>query len=221
MGTLKNFVNPLHQQTKRNYIERMINEKVECSKVAQQYDEKYWDGERKYGYGGYKFIPGRWKPVAQDLIKTYNLKAGSKVLDVGCGKGFLIYEMLQIEPKLDIIGFDISDYAIANSKEEIKELISVGNAEKKFPYFDKNFDLVISLGSLHNLSLEELSFSLKEITRVSKESYIMVESYRTQEELFNFQCWALTCKTFLSSKDWLWFFNENDFKGDYEFIYFE
>ena len=221
MGTLKNFVNPLHQQTKRNYIERMINEKVECSKVAQQYDEKYWDGERKYGYGGYKFIPGRWKPVAQDLIKTYNLKAGSKVLDVGCGKGFLIYEMLQIEPKLDIIGFDISDYAIANSKEEIKDLISVGNAEKKFPYFDKSFDLVISLGSLHNLSLEELSFSLKEITRVSKESYIMVESYRTQEELFNFQCWALTCKTFLSSKDWLWFFNENDFKGDYEFIYFE
>ena len=221
MGTLKNFVNPLHQQTKRNYIERMINEKVECSKVAQQYDEKYWDGERKYGYGGYKFIPGRWKPVAQDLIKTYNLKAGSKVLDVGCGKGFLIYEMLQIEPKLDIIGFDISDYAIANSKEEIKDLISVGNAEKKFPYLDKSFDLVISLGSLHNLSLEELSFSLKEITRVSKESYIMVESYRTQEELFNFQCWALTCKTFLSSKDWLWFFNENDFKGDYEFIYFE
>ena len=221
MGTLKNFVNPLHQQTKRNYIERMINEKVECSKVAQQYDEKYWDGERKYGYGGYKFIPGRWKPVAQNLIKTYNLKADSKVLDVGCGKGFLIYEMLQIEPKLDIIGFDISDYAIANSKEEIKELISVGNAEKKFPYFDKNFDLVISLGSLHNLSLEELSFSLKEFTRVSKDSYIMVESYRTQEELFNFQCWALTCKTFLSSKDWLWFFNENNFKGDYEFIYFE
>ena len=221
MGTLKNFVNPLHQQTKRNYIERMINEKVECSKVAQQYDEKYWDGERKYGYGGYKFIPGRWKPVAQDLIKTYNLKADSKVLDVGCGKGFLIYEMLQIEPKLDIIGFDISDYAIANSKEEIKELISVGNAEKKFPYLDKSFDLVISLGSLHNLSLEELSFSLKEITRVSKESYIMVESYRTQEELFNFQCWALTCKTFLSSKDWIWFFKENDFEGDYEFIYFE
>tara|TARA_Y100000389_G_C17355308_1_gene460732 strand:- start:114 stop:779 length:666 start_codon:yes stop_codon:yes gene_type:complete len=221
MGTLKNFVNPLHQQTKRNYIERMINEKVECSKVAQQYDEKYWDGERKYGYGGYKFIPGRWKPVAQDLIKTYNLKAGSKVLDVGCGKGFLIYEMLQIEPKLDIIGFDISNYAIKNSKEEIKDLISIGNAEKKFLYPDKSFDLVISLGSLHNLSLEELSFSLKEITRVSKQSYIMVESYRTQEELFNFQCWALTCKTFLSSKDWIWFFKENNFEGDYEFIYFE
>ena len=221
MGNLKNFVNPLHQQTKRNYIERMINEKVECSNVAKQYGEKYWDGERKYGYGGYKFIPDRWKPVALDLIKTYNLKAGSKVLDVGCGKGFLIYEMLQIEPKLDIVGFDISDYAILNSKEEIKDRLSIGYAEKEFPYSNKNFDLVISLGSLHNLSLKDLSFSLKEITRVSKQSYIMVESYRSQEELFNFQCWALTCKTFLNSDDWVWFFKENNYEGDYEFIYFE
>ena len=221
MGTLKNFVNPLHQQTKRNYIERMINEKVECSKIAKKYDQEYWDGKRKYGYGGYKFIPGRWKPVAQNLITTYNLKAGSKVLDVGCGKGFLMYEMLQIEPKLDIVGFDISQYAINNSKEEITNLISIGNAEKKFPYTDKNFDLVISLGSLHNLSLEDLSISLKEITRVSHQSYIMVESYRNEEELFNFQCWALTCKTFLNSNDWVWFFKKNDYQGDYEFIYFE
>ena len=141
MGTLKNFVNLLHQQTKRNYIERMVNEKVECSKIAKKYDQEYWDGERKYGYGGYKFIPGRWKPVAQDLINTYNLKAGSSVLDVGCGKGFLIYEMLQLEPKLDIVGFDISQYAIDNSKKEIKDLLSIGNAKKKFPYSDKNFDL--------------------------------------------------------------------------------
>ena len=108
MEILRNFINPLHQKTKRNYIERMNNEKIECSKVAKKYEQEYWDGDRKYGYGGYKFIPGRWKPVAQDLISTYNLKSGSKVLDVGCGKGFLIYEMLQIEPELDIVGFDIS-----------------------------------------------------------------------------------------------------------------
>jgi ubiquinone/menaquinone biosynthesis C-methylase UbiE len=221
MGTLKNFVTPLHQQTKRNYLERMANEKVECSKIAKKYSQEYWDGERKYGYGGYRFIPERWKPVAQQLIKTYNLKAGSKVLDVGCGKGFLIYEMLQIEPELNIVGFDASQYAIENCKEDIKNFISLGRAEKKFPYVDKNFDLVISLGSLHNLTLEELSISLKEITRVSKQSYIMVESYRNEEELFNFQCWALTCKTFLNFEDWVWFFKKNNYQGDYEFIHFE
>ena len=221
MGTLKNFVNSLHQQTKRNYVERMINEKVECSKIAKKFGQEYWDGERKYGYGGYKFMPGRWKSVAQNLIKTYKLKAGSKVLDVGCGKGFLIYEMLLIEPKLSIIGFDISQHAIDNAKHEIKGLISIGSAEKEFSYPDNNFDLVISLGTLHNLSLEDLSFSLKEIKRVSRQSYIMVESYRTEEELFNLQCWALTCKTFLNFEDWSWFFKKNNYEGDYEFIYFE
>ena len=75
--------------------------------VAKQYGKDYWDGDRKYGYGGYKYIPGRWKPVAENLIKNYDLKAGSKILDVGCGKGFLIYELLLLEPKLIVKGFDI------------------------------------------------------------------------------------------------------------------
>jgi len=221
MGNLKNFVNPLHQQTKRNYVERMMNEKIKCSIIARKFGKDYWDGERKYGYGGYKFIPGRWKPVAMDLIKTYNLKAGSKVLDVGCGKGYLIYEMLQIEPKLNIIGFDISEHAIENSKKEVRNFLSIGDAGVKFPYSDKNFDFVMSLGSLHNLSLEKLSISLKEISRVGNQAYVMVEGYRNEEELFNLQCWALTCKTFFSYNDWLYFFKKNDYNGDYEFIYFE
>ena len=142
MGILRNFVNPLHLQTKRNYLERMINEKVNCTKIAKNYGKEYWDGERKFGYGGYKYIPDRWKEVAKNLISTYSLKSGSKVLDVGCGKGFLLYEMLKIEPNLKISGFDISQYAIDNSKKEIKHLLTVGKAENNFPYANNNFDLV-------------------------------------------------------------------------------
>ena len=221
METLRNFINPLHKKTKRNYIERMINEKIECSKVAKKYEQEYWDGDRKYGYGGYKFIPDRWKPVAQDLISTYNLKPGSKVLDVGCGKGFLIYEMLQIEPKLDIVGFDISIYGIENSHETIKPNLFLHKAQDTFPYKDKEFDLVISLGCLHNLKIFEIARSLEEIQRVSKQAYVMVESYRNEKELFNLQCWALTCETFLYPDEWKWFFKKNNYSGDFEFIYFE
>ena len=221
MGILRNFVNPLHLQTKRNYIERMINEKVNCSKIAKNYGKEYWDGERKFGYGGYKYIPDRWKEVAKNLINTYDLKPGSKVLDVGCGKGFLLYEMLKIEPNLKIAGFDTSQYAIDNSKKEIKHLLTVGKAENNFPYSNNNFDLVISLGTLHNLTLKQVSNALKEITRVGKQGYIMVESYKNEQELFNFQCWALTCQSFFSHEDWIWIYNHFGYTGDYEFIYFE
>ena len=102
MGQLRQFVTPLHRSSPRDVVARMMDEKVFCMKKAKEYEADYWDGDRRFGYGGYKFLPGRWKPVAEGLIKTYGLKAGSKVLDVGCGKGFLLYEMLQLEPKLEV-----------------------------------------------------------------------------------------------------------------------
>ena len=153
MGILKNFVTPLHKQTKRNYVERMTNNKVYCSEVAKKYSKEYWDGDRKFGYGGYKYIPGRWKPVAEKLIKTYKLDSKSKILDAGCGKGYLLFEIKKILPKIDIHGFDISKYAIKNSKKEIKKILFVRNIAKKFPYKKNFFDLVISLGVIHNLDL--------------------------------------------------------------------
>src|SRR3989338_5613018 len=113
MGQLRNFIAHLHQSTSRNYIERMVNNKVPCMLKAKEYEFDYWDGDRKFGYGGYTYIPERWKFVAQALINTYNLKAGSRVLDVGCGKGFLLYEMQQIEPGLELIGFDVSKHGLA------------------------------------------------------------------------------------------------------------
>ena len=112
MGNLLNFITSYHQSTKRDFFGRMKDEKVKCMKVAKKFDKDFWDGERKYGYGGHKYIPGRWNSVAQDLIKRYDLTAGSKVLDVGCGKGYLLKEMMNIQPKLIVYGFDISEYAI-------------------------------------------------------------------------------------------------------------
>ena len=221
MKKIKNFVTPLHQQTKRNYINRMTDDKVGCVKVAKKYGQEYWDGDRRYGYGGYKYIPGRWKPVAEDLINNYGLNSNSKVLDVGCGKGFLLYEMKLLIPELQVKGFDISDYGIKNSHKKIHSNLFVNKAENTFPYGDNEFDLVISLGVLHNLNLKKISKSLNEIKRVGKQSYIMVESYRNIKELFNLQCWALTCETFLSKDDWEFFFEQNNYNGDYEFIFFE
>lgn len=221
MGNLLDIVTPLHQSTKRNYLERMNDDKINCMLKAKEYEYDYWDGDRRFGYGGYKYIPGRWKPVAEKLIEIYSLTNQSSVLDVGCGKGYLLYELKLLLPNLKISGFDISKHGINDSFELIKKDLFLHKAQDEFPYKDKEFDLVISLGCLHNLKVFELKSSLKEIQRVGKNGYVMLESFRNEKELFNLQCWALTCESFFSMDEWIWLYNHFGYTGDYEFIYFE
>ena len=221
MGKIVNFVTSLHQSTQRAYIDRMVDDKINCMMKAKEYGADYWDGDRRYGYGGYKYIPGRWKPVAEKLILNYNLTNESKVLDVGCGKGFLLYELKLLLPDIKIVGFDTSDFGLDNSKEEIKKYLFKHSATDIYPFDDKYFDLTISLGCFHNLRIFELEKTLGEINRVSKNGYIMLESYRNEKELFNLQCWALTCESFFDTEEWIWLYNHFGYSGDYEFIYFE
>ncbi len=220
MGKLRNFVSKLHHSTKRNYLERMVNNKAHCMKIAKKYGKDYWDGKRKYGYGGYKYIPGKWKPIAKKIIKTYKLNSKSKILDVGCGKAYLLYEIKLLIPDISIVGFDVSRYGLSCAKKSIRKNLFFHRAEKPYPFKDNQFDLVISLGCLHNLKIFELAVALKEIERVSKKSYIMLESYRNDRELFNLECWALTCESFFNHKEWIWVYNHFGYTGDYEFIYF-
>tara|TARA_B100001059_G_C17787825_1_gene558241 strand:+ start:204 stop:869 length:666 start_codon:yes stop_codon:yes gene_type:complete len=215
------FIQKIHNKTKRDYLPRMINQKVKGMNIAKKFSFDYWDGKRNYGYGGYNFMPGYWKPLAKKLIKEYNLNSKSRILDVGCGKGYLLYEISLLIPGINIIGFDISKYALKHSKKEISKYLFLHNAKNKYPFKKNYFDLTLSLGCLHNLKIQDLFFSLSEIERVSKFSYIMVESYKNNQELFNLQCWALTCESFFSKDSWIWIFDKSKFSGDYEFIYFQ
>ncbi|MFA6196752.1 MAG: class I SAM-dependent methyltransferase [Sulfurimonas sp.] len=212
--------NKLHKKTSRKYIDRVVDDKINCMIKSKEYGYDYWDGDRRFGYGGYKY-DGRWKEIAKDLIAEYNLTNESKVLDVGCGKAFLLYEMKQLLPRITIAGFDISSYAIQNAKDEIKDKLYIHKAQDKYDYADNEFDLVISLGTLHNLKIFDLKKAVQEMQRVAKEKFIMVESYRNDEELFNLECWALTCESFFSPDEWTWLYGEWNYSGDYEFIYFE
>lgn len=218
---LKNIFTSFHKKTKRNYLERMVNKKVHCMNIARKFSFDYWDGLRKYGFGGYKYIPGLLTLIAKRLIKNYKLKNNSSILEVGCGKGYLIYEIKKILPGINISGFDISRYALKNSKIEVKQDLFYHSAQKKYPFRSKKFDLVISLNTLHNLKIFDLLKAVKEIERVGKKKFIVVESYKNVKHLFNLQCWALTAESFFSNKEWIWLFKKFGYKGDYEFIYFE
>ena len=220
MGRLLNIVTPLHKRTKRDYVARMMDEKVHCMVKAKEYEADYWDGDRRYGYGGYKY-DGRWKVVAEGLIATYQLKPNARILDVGCGKGFLLHELKQLLPEAEVVGFDISHHGLADAPEPVRGSLFRYKAQDAYPWGDDHFDLVVSLGVLHNLRLFELKTALGEIERVGRSKYVMVEGYRNELEMFNLECWALTAEMILHTADWIWLYGLFGYTGDYEFIYFE
>lgn len=211
----------LHKSSARNYIERMTNDKIGCMEIARKFDFDYWDGDRKYGFGGYRYQPERWKKMAEDLITVYSLSNDSKMLDVGCGKSFLLYEIQLILPELQITGLDISKYALENSHPKFKGKLIEHDARTKLPFNDLEFDLVISINTLHNFYLPKLVFALSELERVAINKYLVVEAYRNLTEFFNVQCWALTAPTLITPEEWLWLFEVSGYRGDYEFIHFE
>ncbi len=217
------FISVLHKSTKRDYIARVTDPeypKAKAASLARDFGRDYWDGDRKIGYGGMRY-DGRWRAVADQLVQHYDLKAGDRVLDVGCGKGFLLYDLTQAMPGLQVTGLDVSRYAIDNAKEEVRPHLVEGHANH-LPFPDQTFDLVVSINTLHNLQCFDLDRALREMERVSKRhKYLVVESYRNEEEKANLLYWQLTCESFLRPEAWDWWFRQTAYTGDHSFIYFE
>ncbi len=217
------FISSLHKSTKRDYLSRVNDKdfpKHKAAKLAKKWGYHYWDGSRKINYGGYKYLKNRWSKVIKKMAKFYNLKNNSKILDVGCGKGFLLKDLKNFNNTFDLHGVDISKYAIKHAPKDIKNNINHSSATKlKWP---KNyFDLVIAINTLHNLHNYDLQKSLKEIERVGKKKYIVVESYRNEKEKMNLLYWQVTCEAFCTPREWKWWFKNAGYTGDYSFIYFK
>jgi len=200
-------------QTKRDPKTRAAGKTVEDRAVAKRFDREFFDGERRHGYGGYRY-DGRWLPVARRLVEYYGLGPDARILDVGAAKGFLIYDFLQVLPTATARGIDVSTYAKENAYGGVGPLIDIGSAER-LPYPDKSFDLVVSINSIHNLPPEKCKQALREIERVSrKHKYVTVDAWRTQEEKERLLDWILTAETYMSVEDWHQLFVEVGYRGD-------
>lgn len=205
----------LYPKSKRPIEERgkLITE--EHRKIARQFGAEYFDGERLYGYGGYDYHPRFWTDTVRRFRDHYRLADDAAVLDVGCGKGFMMHDFKLLMPRMTLAGIDISQYAYDHAAEDVKPFISVGNATK-LPYPDDSFDLVISINTIHNLPIEECKQALAEIQRVTgKDSFIMVDAWRNDDERERMLKWNLTALTYMHIDDWVKLFGEVGYTGDY------
>jgi len=200
--------------TVRDYDKREQEKTHDVIKIAKEFGKEFFEGDRKYGYGGYRY-DGRWKAIAARMKEHYRLPNDAAILDIGCAKGFLLHDFKELMPDCTIAGIDVSEYALENALPSVSPFLKKTSAEK-LPYSDKSFDLVISINSIHNLPIERLKTSLREIQRVSrKHSYITVDAWRNEQERINLYKWVLTAETMLHVDDWKKLFDEVGYTGDY------
>jgi len=204
-----------YPKTKRNVKERGAKKTEKDRLIARKFGKEFFDGERKHGYGGFNYNAKFWQPVIPSFKKHFDLNENSSLLDVGCAKGFMLYDLASLIPNIKLNGVDISEYAINNSIEYIRPHLKLANA-KELPFEDNSFDVVISINTVHNLDKNECAQALKEIERVShNKSFITVDAYKNEEEKEAMLSWNLTGKTIMHVDEWKIFFNDIGYTGDY------
>ena len=204
-----------YPKTKRNVEERGNTKTEEQRAIARQFGKEFFDGSRDTGYGGFGYMPRFWEPVVPTFQEHWNLQSGDSVLDVGCAKGFMLYDMQRLIPGLEVRGIDISQYAIENCHPPVKDYLSVASCDN-LPFEDNSFDVTISVTTVHNMDYEGCIRTLKEIERVSRRgSFITVDAYHNEEEKKRMESWNLTAQTVLHVDEWRELFDKAGYTGDY------
>ena len=204
-----------YPRTKRDVKQRGAEKTEEDRAIARRFGKEFFDGDRRHGYGGFSYNPKFWHPVIPTFQKFYQLSPESSILGVGCAKGFMLHDFMELIPGLKIKGVDVSEYAIEHSMESVRHELQVADT-RVLPFEDDSFDLVISINTIHNLEQAELVKALIEIQRVSRKYvFITVDAYRNEEEKEAMFAWNLTAKTILSVNEWQELFRKVGYHGDY------
>jgi SAM-dependent methyltransferase len=204
-----------YPRTQRKIEDRGQQKTPQAQNIAREFGKEFFDGDRNHGYGGFNYFPRFWQPVVPTFQAHWGLDRNSGVLDVGCAKGFMLHDIVELIPGIQVNGIDISEYAIENAMEDIKPHVQVANAVD-LPFETDSFDVTISINTVHNLERQDCGIALQEIERVSRKgAFITVDAYRDQKEYDRMMAWNLTAKTIMSVDEWVMFFEEVGYSGDY------
>lgn len=204
-----------YPKVKRDPAARALQKTPEDQAIARRFGKEFFDGDRRHGYGGYRYQSRFWQPVIPTFQKHFGLTSSSSLLDVGCGKGFMLHDLAALIPGIAVCGVDVSEYAIKNAIDDMCPFVKEANATD-LPFPDDSFDVVISINTVHNLDRDHCARALREIERVSRgRSFITVDAYRNDAEKELMWAWNLTAKTIMHVDEWKSFFSDVGYTGDY------
>jgi len=218
-----------YPKTKRVESDRALN-KVSISEnrwIARDFGEEFFDGSRETGYGGYKYKPEFWEDVVESLLSNeedmrrhgYRYDQAENILDVGCGKGFMLSVMKRDYPLVNVCGVDISDYALEKGHWRVKPFLQKGCASDLSRFEDKEFDLAVSINTVHNLPYNDCKKAILELQRVSYRQFLTVDAWRNDKEKEEMKRWNLTAQTIMHVDDWKNLFEDIGYKGDYYWFF--
>ncbi|MFD1625124.1 class I SAM-dependent methyltransferase [Azospirillum griseum] len=192
---------------------RLID-KEENRRLAMKFGWEYFDGPREQGYGGYRY-DGRWVAVAHRIINHFGLKPGDRVLDIGCAKGFLVKDLADALPGLEVWGMDVSSYALENAHPDARTRLLGGSCDR-LPFADGSFTVALAINSIHNLDRDGCLMALREMQRVApRGGFVQVDAYRSETERLLLEDWMLTARTYLDPEGWKAMLSEAGYFGDW------
>lgn len=204
-----------YPRTRRDVDARGAEKSEEDRRIARRFGREFFDGDRRHGYGGFSYQPRFWQPVVPAFVEHFGLGPGSRLLDVGCAKGFMLHDLQLLVPGIEVAGVDVSEYAIDNAIAEVRDRLRVADA-RELPFADGAFDVVVSINTVHNLEREDCARALQEIERVGRgKAFVTVDAYRDEVERERMMAWNLTARTIMSVDEWVAFFAEVGYQGDY------
>ena len=210
----------LFNQKKQSHKDRnriiAINNNFSPSSDYLNFGYDYFDNPKSgRGYGGYVY-DGRYYETAKKIIDHYKLNPNSKILEIGCAKGYLLYEFFRL--KMDVIGYDISRYAVDNCKEELKEMIFLGGV-CDINESDRIYDLAIAKEVLSHMAIDDILFTINKLQNISKNIYLLLQTVSEKKKASDMQSWDSTYKTMMTKKNWEKVLSSCSFHGDYQFNY--
>lgn len=119
-------------------------------------------------YTTYQKIVGGYRARKLFVENNVKIKAGQKILDIGCGPG----DILNFLPKVDYTGIDLDKNYIEQAKKKYgnKGIFKCAGVDDLKLIENYTFDIVISAGVLHHLTDEQCLKLLNIATKALKPS---------------------------------------------------